>query len=304
MRQILESGAEPRILGLQFRCVQSASGYVLIVRVPKSFDGPHCFFEGNSRRFLIRSGTHTTDLDYSQLRAAFDRSQSAIERVRNLRIRRVREIEAGATWRPMLAGPIALVQVIPISSIDGRSRIDVASLFNGDYLQFRPEARRWSGASRTLNLDGLVVHQGISGGTETTYVQVFRTGMIESLRFAGALLSKDMIVPSRVVAEFSRGAIGASLSALKNLEVAGPAIVGLSLQNLGQYAFAVGGNRSFDSGRSDRQSIVVPEVWVNSIESFDTLDDIVRNLLDVLWQSFDFEKCDGYDSAGKWLWGN
>ena len=61
---------------------------------------------------------------------------------------------------------------------------------------------------------------------------------------------------------------------------------------------------SFEGRLRDRQSIVVPEVWVNSIESFDTLDDIVRNLLDVLWQSFDFEKCDGYDSAGKWLWGN
>lgn len=41
INQTVESGIEPRILGLQFMPIDVSGGYVLVVRVPASFLGPH-----------------------------------------------------------------------------------------------------------------------------------------------------------------------------------------------------------------------------------------------------------------------
>jgi hypothetical protein len=50
---------------------------------------------------------------------------------------------------------------------------------------------------------------------------------------------------------------------------------------------------------ADRNHLMVPETWVDNLESAD-VDEIARPLLDILWQAFDVERCGEYSKAGIW----
>jgi hypothetical protein len=52
---------------------------------------------------------------------------------------------------------------------------------------------------------------------------------------------------------------------------------------------------------ADRPDMVVPEAWIENIESLTDVDVFVRPLLNVLYQSFDVERCFEYDEKGQWV---
>jgi hypothetical protein len=52
---------------------------------------------------------------------------------------------------------------------------------------------------------------------------------------------------------------------------------------------------------ADRPDMVVPESWIEDIESVTDVDVLVRPLLDVLYQSFDVERCFENDERGQWV---
>jgi Putative DNA-binding domain len=96
--QWLESGVEPRISGTELYPVRLASGdYILVVRVPASFQRPHRSKAGAHWQWPVRSGTHTADLTYPQLRDAFDRDATLGERARRFRDERLTSVIAGTT---------------------------------------------------------------------------------------------------------------------------------------------------------------------------------------------------------------
>jgi predicted HTH transcriptional regulator len=105
LRQVLDAGIEPRIQGIRFQRVEIDTSYVLIVRVPASFDGPHCARRDNLRRFVMRNGTLTSDMTYDQLRAAFDRTATLAEQARRFIDERLRLIKVRETPKLLVEGP-------------------------------------------------------------------------------------------------------------------------------------------------------------------------------------------------------
>lgn len=83
LAQVLDAGLEPRVQGLRWQRVGlEDNGYVLVLRVPPSFQGPHSVKVNQSRRFVMRNGTTTSDLTFDQLRMAFDRTASLADQAR------------------------------------------------------------------------------------------------------------------------------------------------------------------------------------------------------------------------------
>jgi hypothetical protein len=296
LRQMLDAKLERRVSALQFRDVPiAARGYVLVLRVPASFDGPHSFEHNGGRRFVHRTGTNITDMTYEQVRQAFDRGATAVERARQFRERRIEAIKAGKTWAPLRPGPLCVVHVVPLVAMSGRLRVDLNKLYH-DYLAFR--FRDWGGASRTLNLDGLAVHIGRRGSEHLpAYTQVFRDGSIEAARFGGLTIKDDKIIPGLTVARFFRDCVSQFLPALRAMGLSGPAIIGGALLNTEGYEFAYGDAYS-GTARADRSDLVLPEVWIERLEAVTDIDSIARELLDILWQCFDQERCVHFDGSG------
>src|SRR5436190_10382668 len=151
--QIIDAGIEPRIVGILLREIPVSGGYVLQFTVPASFNGPHRYSVSGPGRFVMRDGTLTRELTYSELQAAFDRTATLGERARRFREQRMTAIGSGQTWRPMKGGPLCVLQLIPLSAMRGSQSIDIARLYNNyDELILGD----WRGACRSANLDGLI----------------------------------------------------------------------------------------------------------------------------------------------------
>jgi hypothetical protein len=296
--QILDVAVEPRVLGVQYYPVSlSAGGYALVVRVPASFLAPHRFLINSYSRFVVRVGTRTVDLTYDQLRSAFDRTATLAEQTRKFRDQRLARIISGAGVPKMPEGPICVAHLIPIASIAGKVGVDVRALYN-NYQAFM--FRDWGGAARTLNLDGLLVHPGDSRKS-LAYTQIFRSGALEAVRHAGALIDNSKVMPSGTLSIFIRDAISKFLAGARDFNIAGPAFAAISLLNVGQYEFAYAPRHQVSTrSPTDRENLILPDVWIERLEDALQPDVIVRPLLDVLWQSFDIESCEFYDPKGNW----
>ena len=109
--QILD-GLEPRVRGLQYKHVEVQGGHVVIVRVPRSFDGPHSFRVNAGRRFVLRNGPGTSDMSFEQLRNAFDRTATLAQRAADHATRRLRAIAANEAPAKLLDGPCVFRSIV------------------------------------------------------------------------------------------------------------------------------------------------------------------------------------------------
>jgi hypothetical protein len=294
---------EPRIAGIRMRPVNiPAGGFVLIVRVPESPDRPHCFWPTNDRpRFVYRNGTQTSTMNYGQLRAAFDRSAILAERAYQFRQDRIAAIIAGRAWQPMQPGPLVVVHLVPMSSMARGRSIAIESLYDDGFARFAlPDA----GAivTRTFNLDGLVVHPGqIRERPTLAYTQIFRSGCLETVRWAGHARMGDNIIPSTVLAVFVRERTRTFLAEAVRLGLAGPTLIGASLLNVDGVWLGLGDRYGRESAQADRAHLVVPETLVERIDAVADPDTVARPLLDTFWQSFDERRCLEFDADGRWV---
>lgn len=300
LSQTLDASLEPRVPGLQIHEVPIRSGYVLIVRVPASYHGPHRYLHNGHWRFVIRNGTHVSELTYPQIRAAFDRTATLSQQAREFRAERLAVIASGRAWRPLVPGPLCVVHLVPIAAMSGRISADVQRLFNDGFEKFRSDD--WGGASRTLNLDGLVVYPGARGkDPSSTYMQVFRNGAFEAVRTAAASFSDHPVIWAAMISDYARSVLWKLIQSTASSGTTGPALVSLSLLKVSGQGFALPSGFSPQvRGPADRPEIVIPDHWIERIEAVSDIDEIARPLLDILWQSFGVESCKLYDTSGKW----
>ena len=298
------AGIEPRVQGVQVHPVPVAGGFVVVARVPASFDGPHSYrVEASARRFVMRNGTDTTDMSYDQIRSAFDRTATLAERARQFIDERFNAIGRLQTWRPFHTGPICVVALVPIAGLAGRVSVDIAALSNS-YNRFMFDD--WGSVSRTMNLDGLVVHPaGAESDGVVAYTQVYRNGAVVALR-TGAGAREKLIIPSTTVTTFYRDAVIKFLAASKALGFTGPAVLRCALVNVTGHKLGVGLTNEpwgLNIANPDRDLLVLPDTWVNAIEGIETseqADALVLSMMDVLWQAFDLERCLEFDLSGNW----
>jgi hypothetical protein len=279
----------------------AAGGFVLVVRVPESSDRPHCFWPTNDRpRFVYRNGTQTSTMNYGQLRAAFDRSATLAERAYQFRQDRIAAIIAGRAWQPMRPGPLVVVHFVPMSSMARGRSIPIEGLYDNGFERFAlPDA---GVATRTFNLDGLVVHPGqIRDQPTLAYTQIFRSGCFETVRWVGHAGMGDNIIPSTVLAAFVRERARTFLAEAVRLGLAGPTLIGASLLNVDGVWLGLGDRYGRERAQADRAHLVVPETLIERIDSVAEPDTVARPLLDTFWQSFDERRCLEFDAVGRWM---
>jgi schlafen family protein len=298
LSQVLDAGLEPRVQGLKFHHVDVDSGYVLILRVPTSYDGPHCVRNNNNRRFVMRNGTSTTDMTFDQLRAAFDRTATLAERARRFIEDRLQMIMDLKTPKKLINGPLFVIHFVPIAGLAGRRTIDLQAIYSGEYTKFMRS--NWGSGDRTFNLDGLVVHPG--SGLEQIFVaynHIFRIGALEGVSIGG---EKKEVSPGVVrsliwsveMSQFFHSSTDIFLGSAKRWGYTGPAILSFAVLHVDGYELYIDVRR-FSQALSDRPHLILPETWIENIESAD-IDAIVRPLMDMLWQAFGMEKCPDFDA--------
>lgn len=295
--QVLDAGLEPRVNGLRFRRIDFDGGYVLVIRVPPSFSGPHAVKVNTARRFVARNGTTTSDLSFDQLRMAFDRTASLALQARAIVKERIQLLLEGRAPVSLFPGPIRVLHFIPMGGLSGRQAIDLRALHGSGCIGLiEPD---WGGGNHVFNLDGLSVYPGgRRDEPHYSYLQVFRTGAFEAASLAGDDSAEGQPDKTRAVwsIDLSKWFVERCTTVLAHAKasgLSGPAVLSFGLLRVGRHELFVS-NRQMRTYRSDREHLLPPELYVENLEQAEGAS-IARPLLDMLWQGFGLERCWDFD---------
>jgi len=296
---MIRDGIEPRMLGIIIKPIKiSNSKTALIIRIPKSWISPHrVSFKGHDK-FYSRSTNGKYPLDVAELRVAFNLSEATTERIRKFRENRISKIFASETPVPFYDTGKIVLHLIPIISFNPAQGYDIGKIVScPDDMAPIPIHSSFSCHSR-YNFDGFLTYISGKDGKSHSYVQLFRSGIIEAVvsleLHGGKLLIAGNVYEGELVESLPH-----YLSVLKVLNVELPVFIFLTLLGVKGYSM------SYDRGMSpiervhkiDRDILLLPEIF---IESYDAIaEDILRPCFDSIWNACGFPRSLNYDDTGK-----
>ncbi len=301
IESIVRDGVAPRIVGLRVRRVALTSGRPLvIIRVPNSLNRPHMVVFKQWSRFYSRNSAGKYQLDVQELRSAFVASESVTERIRQFRIERIDAILQGNTPAPLSGKSYVCIHMIPISAFEPAFSFDVARVQeNGETLP--PIGRR--GWNPRVNFDGLLFFTPAHPDGASSYVQLFRNGIIEAVD-CGRLAQvephpqrPDKYIPSFAYERDIVRAVGDYIRFYKKCEMPPPVLVGVGILNV--KGFRMGTNDIFEVGsRIDRDHLILPDQLAESL-GLDAAS-FLRPCFDQIWNACGHDRSLNYDEKGNW----
>jgi hypothetical protein len=298
---VLETGIEPRLLGVRTRPVAVAGGWALVVRIPASWTGPHAVKSSRRGvyRFYSRNSAGKYPLDVGEIRSSFLAADSATRRVRAWQAERLGRIIAGETPVRLREAPTLVMHLVPLA-------LDLA---------VEPGAVEGSGILRALaldycdirwNIDGLLAYAPLDANQHSPgYAQLYRDGHFETTN----AVVLEWVHPSSTWSpgvmdgiQLEHVLMDAPANPLRALEIAGaqpPFAVLVAL--LGVRGMEVVQAHVVPRPLSepiDRDPLLLPEVLCETFE-WDRRRGM-RPVIDALWQSSGSRGSPSYTSAGDW----
>jgi hypothetical protein len=296
LESLARDGIAPRVQGTQWQVVEGfPRGPVIIMRIPKSLNGPHMVVYGGMARFYSRNTTGKYPMDVAEIRSAFTESTAIGERLRTLREESVVRIMNGATPLGLVDDPAAVLHLVPLSSLGAYNSRDVSRSAAQFQLQLSPiTGNDWTGR---YNFDGYMVTTTFP----KSYVQVFRPGRIEAV---DASLLKTSVpgyekqIPSIAFEKSIISAARRYLDVQNHLAI--PLPVFTSVTMLRVLGFKMSSRYPFLSNnyQIDRNVLHLPEVVVEDYGS--DVASLLRPTFDALWQACGLEGSLNYDTDGIW----
>jgi len=180
LEQMARSGLEPRVSNLETRAIPVVGGSVLILRVPRSYNGPHRVIFAGRNRFWARSSAGKYEPNVDELRALFALAPDLADRMRAFRFARVAAIAAHDTPVPLQDNWSLVLHVVPFSHFDLRPSLSLSAV--ADHALYILPIGATHPDNRRFNFDGfLTLSYADQLGRQRAYVQVFRTGAIEAV---------------------------------------------------------------------------------------------------------------------------
>lgn len=300
LESLARDGIEPRVIGLRMKAVPITSGgFVIILRVPRSWNPPHRVSARNVNRIYGRNSAGTYEYSIDELRVVFTSAASALDRVRAFRAERLARIDSGEAIVPLAVDVGRLIlHLMPVSSFGVGSPIDLERAYAAHEL-LRPLASM--GMTSGINFDGFAnAHYG-GDGKCWSYTQVFRTGAIEAVMVRAAKEHEGkLVIPALGNAKYIIEVLPGYLKALQRLDVPPPVVFMLTFQGIRGARLGVS-RWSFDETPSiDRAVLELPEVLIEQYGTDAEYQRAVRPAFDALWNAGGFSRSTLYDESGNW----
>lgn len=286
----IRDGIAPRLTIKPFVVELPGNRRVLVLSIPRSWARPHMVTFETSNKFHARGASGKFALDVSQLRAAFSEAEVAGKRIRDFRLDRLARIAGGDTPYPIIPGPKYVLHMVPLAEDPTRPRFDISGL-----AQQSTDINPIYGGrmSSRVNFDGLVTY-GMEGTGNPAYLQLFRSGAIESVDAQMFGRGDKNLIPCVAFEEAFVDALRRYLRVQKELGAECPIVVMLSL--LGVKGFMMATPQGFWSHRDypiDRDDLIIPEFLV---ESWDVdAATAIKPAFDAVWQASGWEGSPFYD---------
>jgi hypothetical protein len=298
---LARDGIEPRISGLRIRAVTiSGGGYVIVFRIPKSWNPPHRVSARNTNRIYGRNSAGAYEFSIEELRVLFTSSANVLDRVRAFRSERLAKIDAGEAIVPLTQNCGRLiVHLVPTAAFGLGGRIEPGKAYAAQDL-LKP--MNSMGYSPRVNFDGFSnLHCG-SDGKCLSYTQLFRNGAIEAVkvRVVSDLQAGPLRIPTLDFDRWIFEQLTSYLAALQQLEVPPPIILMISLQGVRGARLGVVMDTVEDPPKIDRDVLELPECVIEQYGSEIDYQRAARPAFDALWNTGGFFRSQHFDSTGKW----
>lgn len=176
LQDVLLNGIDPRVPGLQVQAVAVAGGFVLVVRAPQSWAGPHRV--KSNQHFFIRENGRKRQLDVPEVRGLFLRSENQAQRVRDFRTERLGTLMSGEGPHRLAPGALLIGHFVPTQAALGTVQVDPIPYMRQRALPVLSTTVPFS----RVNADGaLAVRNPRPEGTHG-YSQLFRNGYFETVK--------------------------------------------------------------------------------------------------------------------------
>lgn len=294
LQDVLLNGIEPRVPGLQVQGVVVAGGFIVIVRAPQSWAGPHRV--KSNQHFFIRENSRKRQLDVPEVRGLFLRSENQAQRVRDFRTERLGKLMSGEGPHRLTPGALLIGHFVPTQAALGAVQVDPIP-----YMQQRslPVLGTTVPNSR-VNADGaLAVRNPRPEGTHG-YSLLFRNGYFETVKAypyidatrasLGSLAYEEQFIQllRRLRAEYVHLGIGTEMTCMVSLMDADHVELGLD-----RYRYMLDDHQGF----FDRKTLVLPDVLLPADLS---PEQALKPVFDLVWQSAGMERSANYNSEGNW----
>ena len=301
IEQILSTGIEPRIPGLQIRAVPlSAGSHAILIRAPKSWRGPHRVCFDKWHKFWVRNSAGSHEASMDELRHLFTSTGSAVERARAFQNERIEFLKGGEGARPLAGEGRFVLHIIPLSAVSSTFTIDAERI----YQRLGSFAPLGSGGAifPRFNLDGVINELG--DNINRGYTQVFRNGIVEATRASLARGNNGPVgIGGLILEQFVFSSLAPYIDGLRVLDVEPPLILMFALEGVEGAFYHVYNNVSSDElVPFDRLVIKLPECVIEQY-STDVADyhRAVRPAFDALWNAVGFAKSTFFDeNTGLW----
>ena len=301
LENLARDGIEPRISGLRIRSLPiNGGGYVIILRVPKSWNPPHRVSARNTNRLYGRNSAGAYEFSVEELRVVFTSAASALDRVRAFRAERLAKIDSGEAIAPLSKNRGRLVlHLVPTSAFGLSSHIDLGKAHAAHELLRPMDAM---GFSPRINFDGFINLYHAEDGKCWSYTQVFRNGAIEAVkvRVVSDLDAGRLWIPTLDFDRWIFERLPGYLSALQQLDVPPPIVLMITLQGVRGARLGVRPQTLDDPPKLDRDVLELPE---SIIERYGTNADYqraARPAFDALWNTGGFFRSKHFDATGEW----
>lgn len=293
---ILASGLSPRIRYLTRLIPCNAGLKALVIRVERSWVGPHRVIFGGHDKFYGRNSAGKYALDVNELRSAFTLSSTVTERIRAFRTDRIIALSNNETPIRFVDDPKIVLHCLPIESFAGQPQYDVLP-FNHDPRQLRPMGS--TGWDRRLNLEGIVVYGG--GSPALSYTQLYRSGIIEAV-LGGVLAVENQgkrIIPSVSYERYVFQYLPHCFQVLQQIGANVPVVVALSLIGTSNLEMSVG-QFDFEVSYPIKENLLLlPETVVQDFSM--PVGKILKPMFDLVWNACGQPSSKNFDAEGKWV---
>jgi len=258
-----------------------------------------------------------------KISATFAARESLLAQARRIRDDRVSQIVAGDTPVPLAPSPKLVLHVIPATASHSQPFLDVDTIWSKSHY-LRP--LYYGSGSKRMNADGLLSYvPDLSAGLFFTYVQVFRSGVIEAvdtmilrwqdgdettaniqMRMDGMLTVPvaGFIQRNRIEEELIRSVLG-YVAMQRDLGVPVPIVVLITLLNVKGYMLSQSypAVPRYSSYGIDRERLQLRELVIedeSAVSDFPATARFLRPAFDDLYQAANWSYCTSYNKEGEW----
>jgi hypothetical protein len=285
LENLMRDGISPRVPGVEIseRITLASGSSALVIRIPRSLLSPHMVIFKGLSKFYARNSAGKYQLDVNQLRNAFAFSGAVTDKIRDFRADRVSKIAAGIAPVKLIRAALPVLHVMPLTAFETGQTFAASELVNtfrpGDAFPIYSD----NAFAIRINYDGLVVFANFANGEASSYLQIFRNGVLESVS-AELMYGSAAIHSSRLEGQLVRQSVPSYLKCLQKLQIAPPVFVGLSLIGVANHAMEPPQPGPFNQGQPlGRDILILSEVMFETYDA--NVAVTMKPIFDSIWNA-------------------